>query len=93
MSEKEYFYGQVPPVGARIRVYHPWLADGLVGTVTKIEQLQPPNNPGLAGRIAEYGVHKVYLTDVMHWDNNHEWGPQPDTYSITLAESWSYEQE
>jgi hypothetical protein len=93
LSDKEKFYGPVPPVGARIRVHHPWLDDGLVGTVTRVEQLKPPNATGLAGRIAQYGVHKVYLTNVMHWNDKHEWGSQPDTYSITLAESWEYEGE
>lgn len=93
LSGKKKFYGILPPVGSRIRMHHPWLDDGVVGTVTKHELIDA-NLKILTGTDgAFYGRYRIHLTGVMHWDSKHEWGPQPDTYMDNLANSWEYEQE
>lgn len=83
------FHGPVPEVGARVRHYHPWIDDYATGTVTRVEMIEPRSIQFPSGQW--HARSRVYLTDCMHWDSEHRWGPAPDTYFDNLSETWEYD--
>lgn len=88
----ETFHGPLPPIGARVRHYHPWLEDHAVGTVVRYEPVEIDG----VGESWWTGEHqfkrfRVHLTDCMHWRSDGSWGPVPDTFFDNLAETWENE--
>ncbi len=88
----ERFHSPLPPVGARVRHYHPWLDDHAVGTVTGYSLVSADLwRDSVDGEF--HGRYRVHLTDCVHWNSDGEWGPVPDTFFDNLAESWEYDAE
>jgi hypothetical protein len=90
-SERKTFRGPLPPIGARVRHYHPWLEDSAVGTVVRLELKQPWDRFYADGQW--HNSYRIHLTDCMHWTSDGSWGPVPDTYFDNIAESWEYEDD
>lgn len=84
------FHGPLPPIGARIRHYHPWLEDHAVGVVVRYELVSADlRRDSVDGEF--YGRYQVHLTDCMHWRSDGSWGPVPDTFFDNINEAWMWD--